>query len=170
MSVSQDSTSPIESPDGTKPTERKLSSSVQTLSGRICEMLSILMVIGSVVFFVLGFQVWMYWLLVPILLIVGIGLNLLATNIALERGAREKQKQAQFTYRVTKIRLATLRSEGVPLDVRRAIACLLNEKPLPEDKFLEQVAQEVSWERINKWREHILASTRVRSEPSPTLP
>jgi hypothetical protein len=129
-------------------------------------MLSVLMFIGSVVFFVLGFQAWRYWLLVPILLIVGIGLNLLATNLALERGAREKQKQAQFTYRVTKIRLVTLRSEGVPLDVRRAMARLLNQEPLPEDKFLEQVAQDLSWERINRWREQILASTRVGSAPS----
>jgi hypothetical protein len=165
MSNSQELGHHNQSPNGTKPTERKLFLSGQTKLGRTYEWVSILFLIGIVVFFVLGLQVWWYLLLVPTSLIGAIGFNLLATRRALKGGEREKQEQTQFNYKVTRTRLLTLRSVGVPTDVRRALARLIDKEELPVGTFLQLVAQDVSWKRINPWTDQILMYTRVDSPP-----
>ena len=154
--------------NGTKPTEPKMSSSDQSTSGRIYELVIVLLFMATLVFVGLGLQDWKYWLLVPIALTVMIGLSILATHKALERKEREMQDQAKLKYQVTEFRLLTLKTVGVPVDIRRALSRLLTQSPMPADDFLKKVAKDLSWKRINQWREEILIYTRTDNPPTAT--
>src|SRR5215211_1194461 len=148
--------------NGNRPAERKPSSSGQTRWGRFDEMAGVVLFMASGIACVLGwFQGRMYWLLVPFFFAGAIVLYQRAARQALKKANTEKQEQGKLKYQVTKTRLLTLKSVGVPQDVRRALFRLRDQPPGPADEFLGKVAQDLSWERINQWREEILTYTKI---------
>lgn len=158
------------SANGTQPTEPKSSSSGQTRWGRFYELAGVLLFIATIVFFMLGwYRHWAYWLAVPVLLAGAMALYKRAAREVIEKVNGEKKEQAKLTYKVTKVRLITLRSVGVPLDLRTALTGLLTIAPEPADEFLKMLARDVSWERINRWREVILTHTRI-DNPAVAVP
>ena len=161
MSNAPQTTSTNGSANGTKPRERKLASAGQTMSGRFHELACVLLFIASAVFLVLGFQSWRYWLVSLASFVGAILFYFLATREALARLQIETEEHAKLQYRVTEIRLLTLKSIGVPPDLRSALGMIRDEPAATEEQFLEKVAHHVSWERINLWKEQILTHTRT---------
>ena len=164
MSTPEDSGSA----NGTPPTKRDAYTSVQTGWGRFFELAGVVLLMASLISLVLLSQGSTHWLLMlfSVAGVVGaIASYYLAVHQARKQANTEKLAQAKFTYQVTANRLLTLKTLGVPVDVRRALTHFLNKSAEPEDKFLKNVAQDLSWERINQWRAQILTHTRTDTSP-----
>ena len=144
-------------------------SASQTNWGPFYELAGVVLGMASLVSLALLLQGQERWLLVLFFItavVAGAGaifFYVSAAHQALKKANAEKLEQAKFKYQVTTNRLLTLKTLGVPVDVRMALRKLLDSPAQPEYEFLRNVAQDLSWERINQWKQQILTHTRTDS-------